>query len=798
MATTEVSGLIKYKDSEGNVTLLLPITTKDNVEGLENVDNTADANKPVSVPQALAIGEAMQVGIDAQNYIQELSDKHDAFEETVSDNLESVNADIQELSDKHDAFEETVSENFKSVNADIQELSDKHDVFKEDISGQIESEIESLRKAKEDGEFDGPQGPQGDTGPQGPQGDTGPQGPQGIQGEVGPQGIQGEVGPQGPQGIQGEVGPKGDTGPQGPQGIQGEVGPKGDTGPQGPKGDTGPQGPKGDTGSQGPKGDTGSQGPRGLQGVQGQNYVLTAADKSEIASKVSNVALLPTPTMVTAKSEMTDTSKHYVFDGYIWAYRPVMETQPDFTNLAKNFEVGRLSSSGSVSTSSATGAYTCIDYIGTLAQGSVVRVKGFGALADYNTSWYNASKGTFSSNTIGKLGSPSAADITYAYDAATGVVTLTKISSSASFSYVRVSGIPVTTTNDIVITLNQEIKYKEVVARYEWQNTGYAYSLIDGSVSPSIPSFWKNAVYACVDEIKRWQIGRNCVTFPYFSDNHQRLGYAGALIAYVMKECNMPYCFYCGDSISNAYIYSEDEMIAQDRAFDSMMSYIPNGRFCRTVGNHDGYWNDGTSVHSYTRDQIYDLFLREESIAQNKHFGGDGTYYYVEDMASKVRWIVLNTNGVDNTQLDWLKNTALSFGESGWSVVFISHQPISNHYHAAISNAADVRAVVQNYINGSSANKAVVVGWFSGHIHRDRIYTGAATDTTTDGQSGNMGFKQITITSDHTAIAYDSSTTHAVADDNQSHAIDFVTIDKSSRTVKLTRLGIGVNREFTY
>ena len=60
---------------------------------------------------------------------------------------------------------------------------------------------------EDQGQIQGPQGPQGETGPQGPQGpqgETGPQGPQGPQGETGPQGPQGETGPQGPQGPQGE------------------------------------------------------------------------------------------------------------------------------------------------------------------------------------------------------------------------------------------------------------------------------------------------------------------------------------------------------------------------------------------------------------------------------------------------------------------------------------------------------------------------------------------------------------------------------------------------------------------
>ena len=88
---------------------------------------------------------------------------------------------------------------------------------------------------------------------------------------AGEQGIQGATGPQGP---------KGDTGAQGPQGIQGETGPQGEQGEQGERGPQGEQGPKGDTGATGP------QGPAGPQGEPGADYVLTDADKEEIAQIV--------------------------------------------------------------------------------------------------------------------------------------------------------------------------------------------------------------------------------------------------------------------------------------------------------------------------------------------------------------------------------------------------------------------------------------------------------------------------------------------------------------------------------
>jgi hypothetical protein len=273
-----------------------------------------------------------------------------------------------------------------------------------------------------------------------------------------------------------------------------------------------------------------------------------------------------------------------------------------------------------------------------------------------------------------------------------------------------------------------------------------------------------------------------------------------------MKECNIPYCFFGGDSISNGQIADEATMIAQDKAFDTMMSYVPNGRFCRAVGNHDGYWYDGTNKYYYNRDQIYDLFLREESIAQNKHFGEDGTYYYVDEIASKIRFIVMNTNGgsVDADQISWVQNTALSFDDSGWSVVFISHQPICNAYHSGITNAA---AVISAVTSTATTNNIPIIGWFSGHVHRDRMYTQLLTggNSSKPGTpTTDLGFTQVIITSDHTGIAYNnddgtvSDTKHTPANDDKSHAIDFVTINKATRTVNLTRLGVGSDRSYTY
>lgn len=96
----------------------------------------------------------------------------------------------------------------------------------------------------------------------------------GETGDQGPKGDKGDIGPTGPKGL------KGDTGATGPQGAKGDKGETGATGPKGPKGE------KGDTGATGPQGVQGIQGIQGAKGDPGDDYVLTEADKQEIAGMV--------------------------------------------------------------------------------------------------------------------------------------------------------------------------------------------------------------------------------------------------------------------------------------------------------------------------------------------------------------------------------------------------------------------------------------------------------------------------------------------------------------------------------
>ena len=141
--------------------------------------------------------------------------------------------------------------------------------------------------------------------------------------------------------------------------------------------------------------------------------------------------------------------------------------EPAYTDLAHNFEVGRFNSSGNID-ATATEATACTDYVGPLKINDVIRIKGFGALDDYNVVFYNNNKGCFSSS---KPAGWSATQTSYSYDSSTKVATITLNVDSNSWKYFRASGILEGTTDDVIITLNEEIKTKTVTT-ITWTDIG--------------------------------------------------------------------------------------------------------------------------------------------------------------------------------------------------------------------------------------------------------------------------------------------------------------------------------------
>jgi hypothetical protein len=77
-----------------------------------------------------------------------------------------------------------------------------------------------------------------------------------------------------------------------------------------------------------------------------------------------------------------------------------------------------------------------------------------------------------------------------------------------------------------------------------------------------------------------------------------------------------------------------------------MLSPIGWHRLLQTQGNHDGSWgtvNGVTYSYQSTQEKINDWIYRKMTTTDNHIFGGDGSYYYVDDTVNKIRIIMLNS-----------------------------------------------------------------------------------------------------------------------------------------------------------
>ena len=339
----------------------------------------------------------------------------------------------------------------------------------------------------------------------------------------------------------------------------------------------------------------------------------------------------------------------------------------------------------------------------------------------------------------------------------------------------------------------------------------------------TVPSYWQEAVDAAAAKVTAKQDagGMDCVTFALFSDVHAvpdsttpNSGNTGNLTAAVMDACGVPFAVCCGDVCRTD---ADTETAARESIAAGAKNLRPIGarKLLQAQGDHDGSY--GTAQMS--AGAMFGVIFRSQAEDERRHFGGDGSYFYVDDPAAKMRLIVLNSCWTDsahlrtasfgygNTQLNWLADTALSFAEDGWCVALFAHVPPVAAYSAQIRDMTVLRGILAAFLNKTSytgtsgtsgawdyvsvscnftgKHNGKIVGFFCGHSHGDSI----VTDETP--------YPVVTIASDAHSLAADSEVVRT-AGTAAEHVIDFVTVNRSAKTVSLTRLGAGADRSYSY
>ena len=368
-----------------------------------------------------------------------------------------------------------------------------------------------------------------------------------------------------------------------------------------------------------------------------------------------------------------------------------------------------------------------------------------------------------------------------------------------------------------------------------------------GEILP--PDYWMTAIGNKKNSIKtRQQSGRDTFQFVWFSDMHGVSGYVnpygagtssqvniGKVAQYLCNTFNIPLVAASGDMASQASHVSVQNVYTEYKNIRSILAPLPDEKLLAVRGNHDGSWGAPVNEVYYLKHigagEVYNEIYRRQAQDGQRVFGGDGTYFYVDSIPCRVRFIMLNSNtdgdgsndasgnAVYNSQkvsvygteqLAWLGDVALHMPQ-GWTAVIMAHQPPDTSKDGTLlagmieaynnREAYSGTVTIQHDYWGNSVSdntyktvtvdadfteeEGEVAAFFHGHIHKDRI----------DMQT--YAFPCISITTAGGDVR-DESPVQRVPGTATETAMDVVTLDKAARGIYMTRIGAGADRSCSY
>lgn len=396
------------------------------------------------------------------------------------------------------------------------------------------------------------------------------------------------------------------------------------------------------------------------------------------------------------------------------------------------------------------------------------------------------------------------------------------------------------TTQDLLLLSNHDDLMGVLADYWKWSIledvSTKAEILATGSPSVNIPSYWSAHINEKVNRIrsKQMSLGNDGFSFGFITDIHynpRNTRYKVSspyIMSKVMNDCSIKFFINGGDMGNQQNGDNGREVIISDY-YDLLGKFKDAGiidQMMPLLGNHDSNtqsWVVGNGEFDNVmvdNNEIYSIVFRDTEKIQSISYGGDGTYYYVDDTPNQVRYVCLNTNDVEYTettkidyaikqqQFDWLISEALELPNADWSVILASHIPPEtqdfNDRGMPVKNMELLKGIVKAFKNKSTfsnseshsnisynanvnvdftGNENDFIVWISGHHHRD--YVTLVDDSYT-----------VVITPDDGRRDYDNPI-KTIGTDTE-HVMDFFTVDKINKKVFITRVGAGKDREFTY
>lgn len=356
-----------------------------------------------------------------------------------------------------------------------------------------------------------------------------------------------------------------------------------------------------------------------------------------------------------------------------------------------------------------------------------------------------------------------------------------------------------------------------------------------------IASSWSKEISATIETLNDIELSEpaSAVRFVFATDIHvdpdpsnSYTADLGKVCAGVMQACDIPFFVTGGDNCTQSSGFMPTVFEENMRVLLDQLAPIPQRNILLSVGNHDGATGsceeNGERVYyryqlnNEQRSSVFFGWQRESN--ECKQFDSDGTYYYLDDSATKTRYIILNSfwsqwegeadgfvpdiqHSFGHTplfgpqQLQWFAEKALDMPPDYGAVIVTHFAPDAKDFAVfkgivdAFSNRTTYEgsyigveewqsthiAVNYKYANGE------ILAVFQGHNHEDAVHD---------------FFQKVPCINVTTAGAYwaarGDSALERTKGTTTEFAVDVVVIDRESRRIYLTRVGAGDDRVIVY
>ncbi len=325
---------------------------------------------------------------------------------------------------------------------------------------------------------------------------------------------------------------------------------------------------------------------------------------------------------------------------------------------------------------------------------------------------------------------------------------------------------------------------------------------LEGGAVEALPAYYDDYLPAKITTLLSLdaEVGSHGDSFVFMTDYHDasNTGYSPELIKHIIENTATKMIVFGGDII-NQYATKEQ---AYPHYADFHKRFLFSDAYYPIIGNHEyndpGNQDTGYTGKRMTNSEAYGMNLRQKEV--DARYKWDGGYtYHVDNEAQKIRYYLIGCNTTSTIEAESRNAffTSLESVPANYTIIVIAHQLASYNngaptYGAAgqlIANGCDAfNARTTFSANGlthdySSATGKVIL-LMQGHTHID-------FDLTTTG-----GIPSVCTTCD--AYAQQIGSLVRTAGTVTEQAFEIVHVNTDTKTIKLTRIGAGGDRQFTY